>query len=287
MPPNPWVGLKTSRWSAPKKFLLQQSRLVSPFCFQKLILDGPEHAAMEVDSEPLGGDGGFFGDDGGFGFGDGDGDLYDSDEDNIIENDTLTADSMYLNHLKYTDLRIVSKPGPSQQSSPSAPTTSPSLDTGLASPSTKAHSTPTLPTPITQLTTPPITPPKSRKKSPRPKKSAKSTPTRVGKLIHRLEEIGFGSDEVTLLGEAMVGVDGVDVESLQVAKAYKDYVASDAKTKDVNDNLAKKHAKRMLLACSKLHRPLSSRWCCLRNPTTRVVVSPFRPYARVCLFCHG
>jgi hypothetical protein len=80
--------------------------------------------------------------------------LYDSDEDNIVEDDTLTADSMYLNHLKYTDLRIVSKPGPSQQSSPLAPITSPSLDTGLASPSTKAHSTPTLPTlptPITPL----------------------------------------------------------------------------------------------------------------------------------------
>jgi hypothetical protein len=72
----------------------------------------------------------------------------------------------------------------------------------------------------------------------------------VGKLIHRLEEIGFGSDEVTLLGEAMVGVDGVDVESLQVAKAYKDYVASDPKIKDVNDNLAKKHAKRMLHAAN-------------------------------------
>jgi hypothetical protein len=199
--------------------------------------------------EPLGGDGGFSGDDdGGFGFGDGNGDVYDSDGDNIVQDDTPMANSMYLNHLKYTDLRIVSKTGPSQQSSPTAPTTSPSLDTGLASPSTNTHSTPTPPTPKTQLATPPVTPPNSRQKSPRTKKSAKSTPTRVGKLIHRLEEIGFAPDEVTLLGEAMVGAEGVDVDSL--AKAYQNYVASDPNIKDVTDNLAKKHVKRMLHAAN-------------------------------------
>jgi hypothetical protein len=246
--PEPVDRIENIQMVRPKKVSAAIKHAGFSFCFQKLILDGPEQAAMEVDSEPLGGDGGFFGDDGGFGFGDGDGDLYDSDEDNIVEDDTLTADSMYLNHFKYTDLRIVSKPRPSQQSSPLVPTTSPSLDTGLASPSTKAHSTPTPPTPTTQLVTPPITPPKSRQKSPSTKKSAKSTPTRVGKLIHRLEEIGFVPDEVTLLGEAMVGGEGVAVESL--AKAYKDYVASDPKIKDVNDKLAGKHVKRMLHAAN-------------------------------------
>jgi hypothetical protein len=196
--------------------------------------------------EPLGGDGGFSGDDdGGFGFGDGNEDVYDSDGDNMVQDDTPMANSMYLNHLKYTDLRIVSKTGPSQQSSSTAPTTSPSLDTGLA---TNTHSTPTPPTPKTQLATPPVTPPNSKQKSPRTKKSAKSTPTRVGKLIHRLEEIGFAPVDVTLLGEAMVGPEGVDVDSL--AKAYQNYVASDPNIKDVTDNLAKRHVKRMLHAAN-------------------------------------
>jgi len=265
--------------------------LVCPFCFQKLILDGPEHAAMQVDSvedvEPLGGDGGFFGDDdGGFGFGDGNGDVYDSDGDTIVEEDTLTAESMYLNHLTYTDFRIVSKHGPYQQPSPSeTPIPSPSLDTGLASPSTNAHSTQTPRTPTTQLATPPITPPKSRQKSPRTKKSAKSTPTRVGKLIHRLEEIGLGSDEVTLLGEAMVGAEGVDVESL--AKVYKDFVASDPKIKDVDDNLAKKHVKRMLHAANYivLSAPVGLAFSIQQHELLSLLFARTPEY--ISLFCHG
>jgi hypothetical protein len=231
--------------------------LVYSFCFQKLILDGPKQAAMEVDSvedeELLGEDGGFFGDnDGGFGFGGGDGDWYDSDQNTIVEDDSLTAGPMYLNYLKYTDLRIVSKPRPNQQPSPS-----PSLNTRLSSLSTNMHSTPTPPTPTTQLATPPITPPKSSQKSPRTKKLAKSTPTCVGKLIHQLKEIGFSSDKVILLGEAMVGAEGVNVESL--VKAYKDFVASDPNIKDVDDKLAKKHVKRMLHAANYivLSTPLS------------------------------
>jgi len=46
----------------------------------------------------------------------------------------------------------------------------------------------------------------------------------------------------------MVGAEGVDVDSL--AKAYQNYVASDPNIKDVPDNLAKKHVKRMLHAAN-------------------------------------
>jgi len=90
--------------------------LVYPFCFKKLILDSPEQGGMDVDyvedEESLGGDGEFFGHNGGFG--DGKGDLYESDEDNIIEDDALTSNSTYLNHLEYTHLRIVLNPIPNQ-----------------------------------------------------------------------------------------------------------------------------------------------------------------------------
>jgi len=250
--PEPVAMIQNIQMVRPRKVSTAKLPAGSPFSLQKLILVGSGQTAMvvdPVDEEPLGGEGGFWGDDeDGFGFGERGGDLYDSDDDTVVVDNTLTSGDMYINHPKYTDLRIVSKLGSNPQTFPSAPTPSPSLDTGLASPRTSTPSTRTQPTPTTQLATPPITPPKSTQKSPRTKKSAKSTPTRVGKLIHRFKELGFSPDEVTLLGDAMVIAEGVNIDSL--ATAYKDFVAGDPNIKDVNDKLAKKHVGRMLHAAN-------------------------------------
>ena len=195
-----------------------------------------------VATEPLGENTGFFGNDDDFdtGFGGGDEDMYGSD-DEIVEDENL-ASPMYLEYLRCADISSTSQPAPIPQPASSAPTPSP-CPAAVTAPSTEAPSTPTA-----QLPTPPITPPKSTQKSPRTKKPAKPTPTRVGKLIHQFGKIGLTPDEVTLLGDAMAGEEGVEIAS--IAKDYKEFVASDERFRDVDDKEAVKHVKRMLHAAN-------------------------------------
>jgi hypothetical protein len=172
----------------------------------------------------------------------------------IVEDDNL-ASPMYVEYLIHTDLSSTTKPASTHQPSPSAPPSSPSAVAGTTASTEPPSSTPTPPTPTTQLATPPVTPPKSTQKSPRTKKPAKPTPTRVGKLIHQFGKVSFTPDEVTLLGDAMAGEDGVEIESL--AKDYKDFVASDAR--DISNEEAVKHVKRMIHAADCLPRTTNRR----------------------------
>ena len=240
----------------PKKPSAAKGRSGFSLFLSKLIIvvdGGSEKTAMEVQTdesvqvdfeevestttEPVSRDDGFFGNDDDFdtGFAGYDGDMYGND-DHIVRDYNL-ASPMYLEYLICTDISSTSELAPTPQPSSSASSSSPSPVETV--PSIEAPSTPTA-----QLATPPTTPPNSAQKSPRTEKPAKPTPTLVGKLIHQFGKVGFAPNEVTWLGDAMAGKEDMENESL--ARDYKAFVASDAGIRDVSDEDAVKHVKRML-----------------------------------------